>query len=105
MELHGLLGFDVIYYTYQHVPYLVAVVDCIHVGSATASFKDLVTLHWRNPPTNMLVYSLPDRSLKMNFKDFFSFRFSTFFCGYLVFGLPVYNLRGKFKASQESFWS
>ena len=27
---------------YQHIPYLVAIVDCNQVGSATVSFKDLV---------------------------------------------------------------
>ena len=32
---------------YQNVPYLVAIVDCTHVGSATAYFKDLVTMHRR----------------------------------------------------------
>ena len=44
-----------VHYTYQHmllllqnnhnIPYLAAIVDCTHVGSATASFKDLVTFH------------------------------------------------------------
>ena len=41
----------VVHYTYQYMPCLVAIVDCTHVGSATASFKDLVTLHRRTPPT------------------------------------------------------
>ena len=31
----------------QNIPNLGAIVDCTHVGSATASFKDLVTLHRR----------------------------------------------------------
>ena len=31
-------------YTYQHVPYVVAIVDGTHVGSATASFKVMVTV-------------------------------------------------------------
>ena len=30
-----------------HMLCIVAIVDCTHVGSATASFKDLVTLHRR----------------------------------------------------------
>ena len=33
-----------LYTTYQHIPYLVTIVNCTDVGSATASFKDLVTV-------------------------------------------------------------
>ena len=50
--------FVVVYYIYQHLPCIVAIVDCYtnistcrilllnftHVGSATASFKDLITV-------------------------------------------------------------
>ena len=38
-------------HTYQYKLGIVAIVDCTHVGSTTASFKDLVTLHWRTLPT------------------------------------------------------
>ena len=33
----------------QHL--IVAIVDCTHIISATASFKDLVTVYWRTAPT------------------------------------------------------
>ena len=36
------------HYTYPLILYLVAIVDCTHVGSATASFKDLVTIAQEN---------------------------------------------------------
>ena len=32
----------------QHIPYLVAIVNCTYIGSATTPFKDLVTLHKRS---------------------------------------------------------
>ena len=36
----------VVYYTHQYIRYIVAIVDCTLVGSATTSFKNFVTLHW-----------------------------------------------------------
>ena len=37
-----------VYYINQHVPYVVAFVNCSHVGSATASFKGLITVAQEN---------------------------------------------------------
>ena len=34
-------------YTHQHMLCIVAIVDFTHIGSAIASFEDLVTLHRR----------------------------------------------------------
>ena len=34
-------------YTHQHMLRIVAIVDCTHIGSATAFFEVLVTLHRR----------------------------------------------------------
>ena len=36
--------FIVVHKIYHHMPYLITILDCAHVGSATASFKDLVTV-------------------------------------------------------------
>ena len=34
------VAYCVVHYTYYHMPCLVAVVDCTHVGSGSASFHD-----------------------------------------------------------------
>ena len=37
------------------IPYLVVIVHCTHIGSATASFEDLVTLHRRTLQPDILI--------------------------------------------------
>ena len=52
--LQGLNAFSIHYITLRHLPGLVATADCIHVGAATASFEDLVTVAQQNS-TNQTV--------------------------------------------------
>ena len=71
----------------QNMPYLVANVDCTHVGLATASVKDLVTLHkssWPGAELCMGRYreTHTHKIFKMNFTIFYtSMFFVGFFCG------------------------
>ena len=46
---------------YQHILYIVAIVDCTHVGSATASFKDLVTVAQENTTNQAAAVLMEDQ--------------------------------------------
>ena len=54
--LQGLRGFHLlknIFIVVVHMPCLVAIVDCAHVGSATASFNDTVRVAELTQPLHM----------------------------------------------------
>ena len=58
-ELQGLKGFYTLFvghYTYKDMLYLIVIVECMHVGSATASIKDLALLHRRTPLTKKQIF-------------------------------------------------
>ena len=58
-ELQGLDGICTLFvghYTYKDMLYLIVIVECIHVESATASIKDLALLHRRTPLTKQQIF-------------------------------------------------